>query len=807
MKKRLTLIMLVVLCFLSIFVVNTNKEVEAKDNFSTSPYTTQIIGIGGTLVNSSTAYEGVYVFNPGVANPSDIFIDESDLVYIADKDNGRVLIYNHETKETREIGKGILTGPTGVCVSKSGDIYVADGSSSDDSKKAVYIFNQAGENILKITRPREPLYGISPIKDIAEALVAGDGAIVALKGVVKSIDDNNMRITLEDENGNTIQAYKLATKVAVGDKVIVSGTMTTYNGVRQIAAGASVEFVKEGDDKSSESSSAASYIPTKVSVDSADNIFITSEGNANGIIQIKLNKNEDGTFVEDNLSTYKNESYDFLGYFGPNKSEVTLAKMFEYMFLTEEQKKASPLGVSRPTTNITIDNRNTVYSVVEGETTLSMKKFNVNGINILTGNAFYSPSYQDIWVDNNGFIYTVDKEVGSTDGAISVIDPEGNLLFKFGNTTSGALSIGQFQEASGISVDSKGNIWVTDSKTNSVQVFMRTQYSNIVMNALLNYNEGEYDRAVELYNEVLEMNSSFVQAYVGLGKIAQRNQQYTEALEYFKIAEYKVGYSEVFWELRDEWLSKNLLWVFGLLIALLVLKIFHVYGKAYDKLMPVKGKEVVTKVKGSKLMTELKYLFHILKHPYDTFYDIKFGQKIRFKTALGIFVFFIVMNIFCDYFLTGYLFRPGSVSSFNLGFELLKWGLIILLFVISNYLISSLQNGEGFFRDVFIATIYCFAPLILFKIPLSIVTNVLSYNEQYIVTLANIVLWGISILYVVLMIRDIHNYKLGGLILNILLTVVAMIVMVLIYLMVYILSMQLIEFVVGLIEEAVYIYG
>jgi hypothetical protein len=129
------------------------------------------------------------------------------------------------------------------------------------------------------------------------------------------------------------------------------------------------------------------------------------------------------------------------------------------------------------------------------------------------------------------------------------------------------------------------------------------------------------------------------------------------------------------------------------------------------------------------------------------------------------------------------------------------------MFVIANYLISSLQNGEGFFRDIFISTIFCFAPLILFKIPLSIVTNVLTYNESYLVTLANIVLWGISLLYVVLMIKDVHNYKLGGLILNIILTAVAMIVMVLIYLMVYILSMQLIEFVVGLIEEAVYIYG
>lgn len=714
MRKRLTLIFLSVLCFLSVFVLNV-KKVEAKENFSVSPYTTQVIGIGGGLVNTSTAYEGLLVFNPGVTSPSDIFMDENDILYIADKGNGRVLIYNHETKGTKEIGKGILNGPTGVCVSNSGDIYVAD-----PTLEKAFIFSQEGELLLEIGRPTDPLYGVDEI----------------------------------DEEGNVKKATQ--------------------------------------------------YKPSKISVDSAENIYIVSEGNSNGIIQMKLNRNEDGSFVSKNE---KDGPYDFLGYFGPSPVKKTFAMKFAELFMTEEQKEANqPKAIN--SSNLTIDNRNTVYSVLEFETGVSIKKFNGNGVNILNGNAFYTPSYQDICVDENGFIYTIDNE---EDGVISVIDPEGNLLFKFGNTIKstdgGAMSRGQFGKASGICVDSKGNIWAADLDTNSIQVFMRTQYANTVMNALLNYNQGNYERAVDLYNEVLEMNSSFVQAYVGLGKIAQRNQQYKEALEYFEIADYKAGYSEVYWELRDDWLSKNLLWAMGLIIILLMLKIFHVFGKAYDRFMPIRAKEKVTKAKNSKLMSELKYLVHILKHPYDTFYDIKFGQKIRFSTALGIFVFFIAMNIFCDYFLTGYLFRPGNVNTFNLGFELLKWGLIIVVFVIANYLISSLQNGEGFFRDIFISTIFCFAPLILFKIPLSIVTNVLTYNESYLVTLANIVLWGISLLYVVLMIKDVHNYKLGGLILNIILTAVAMIVMVLIYLMVYILSMQLIEFVVGLIEEAVYIYG
>ena len=196
-----------------------------------------------------------------------------------------------------------------------------------------------------------------------------------------------------------------------------------------------------------------------------------------------------------------------------------------------------------------------------------------------------------------------------------------------------------------------------------------------------------------------------------------------------------------------------------------------------------------------------------MRHPFDTFYEIKFKTRIRFSTAFGLFIFFVLMNIVCDYFITGYLFRTVSTTNFNFAFELLKWGLIIVIFVIANYLISTLQNGEGFFRDIFISTIFCLAPLLLFKIPLSIVSNVLTYNEAYIYNLANTILWAWSIFNIVIMLKDVHNYKLGGLILNIVLTIVAMIVIVLVFLVVYILSMQLFEFVVNLIREAVLIYG
>ena len=523
------------------------------------------------------------------------------------------------------------------------------------------------------------------------------------------------------------------------------------------------------------------YRPTKVVVDKNGNIFITSEGNSTGIIQL----NSDG---------------EFMGYFGPNNVKLTLSLFIKRLFLSKEDRETYASLSPKATTNLAIDKKNIVYTVIDGETGISLKKYNISGTNVLAKDGFFSNSYKDITVDKNGFIYTVDS---SSEGVIQVMDPDGSLLFCFGSTKSGSSMIGEFDSAKGVAVDSNENIWVLDSGGKNIQVFRKTSFAATVTEAILAYNEGDYDGATIAYEEILRQSASFVSAYVGLGKIAQRLEDYDKAIEYFKLANYKAGYSEVYWELRDDWFNKNLVWMIIVLVVLIILKIFHVYSRLWSltKIDLTKFKE---KLANSKLVGELKYLLKIFKKPKDVFYDIKFGLKIRTRTAWGLFIIFILINIFGDYFIRGYLFRSTNVKDMNFAFELLRWGLIILLFVVGNYLVSTLQSGEGFFRDIFIGTMVSFAPIILFKIPVDIISNFLTYNEGYLYQILNGLLWAWSIINLIIMISQIHNYKLGEFILNVVLTFLAVVIMVLLYLVLYILTMQFIQFIIGLFREGVY---
>ncbi len=84
---------------------------------------------------------------------------------------------------------------------------------------------------------------------IPEALAAADGKKVSVTGTVVEIntpfDDyyQNITVTIADENGKTLNLYRLAANVGLGDIITVKGKISTYNNSKQIAQGATAEII------------------------------------------------------------------------------------------------------------------------------------------------------------------------------------------------------------------------------------------------------------------------------------------------------------------------------------------------------------------------------------------------------------------------------------------------------------------------------------------------------------------------------------------------------------------------------------
>ena len=84
---------------------------------------------------------------------------------------------------------------------------------------------------------------------IADALAADDDTKVMVTGTVIRIDTaydsnyKNISVTIADDDGNELYLFRLSGNVAKKDIITVKGTMATYNGARQVAAGATFEAV------------------------------------------------------------------------------------------------------------------------------------------------------------------------------------------------------------------------------------------------------------------------------------------------------------------------------------------------------------------------------------------------------------------------------------------------------------------------------------------------------------------------------------------------------------------------------------
>ena len=82
---------------------------------------------------------------------------------------------------------------------------------------------------------------------VTEAAALADGTLVFIEADVSKItyawSDSSKNMSVDITDGTTtLNAYKLATKVGAGDKIVVYGKVSSFNGTKQIAAGATAEI-------------------------------------------------------------------------------------------------------------------------------------------------------------------------------------------------------------------------------------------------------------------------------------------------------------------------------------------------------------------------------------------------------------------------------------------------------------------------------------------------------------------------------------------------------------------------------------
>lgn len=518
------------------------------------------------------------------------------------------------------------------------------------------------------------------------------------------------------------------------------------------------------------------FKPMKAATDKRGNLYIVSEGTSSGLVQLS-------------------PQGDFLGFFGSNEAAANVKIALQRMIFTKEQRAKLFKNVPPSPTNLSIDGKGLIYTVTQGEKMRSVKKFNISGRNLLPP-MYYELLYTDLTVGPNGHIYAV-----SQDGFLNEFDTEGNLLFIFGASDDGRSRVGLFVNASGIAVDAKQRIFVLDKERADIQLFEPTEFTNQVHEALALYREGFYVKSEQPWREVLKKNGLFDLAHNGLGDAYYKRQLYAESMEEYVIAGDREGYSQAFWEVRNRWLQNNLLavflWAAGAYAFWKLLRWTHRRTGAFNF-----AARAASAVYRYAIIRDLHYLFRMIRHPIDGFYGIKEENKTSVWSASLLYALFFAETIFAIY-CTGFIFQTEDPSYVQLSrVAAFAFG-PFALWVLSNYLVSTISDGEGKFSQVFKGTVYAFAPYLIFKPVLVVASNVLTMNDAFVYSFSGLLIQAWTGILLFLMVKEIHNFTFGETVKNIFITLFCMVIMLLVLFIVYVLLDQVYDFVHSVIREGI----
>lgn len=189
----------------------------------------------------------------------------------------------------------------------------------------------------------------------------------------------------------------------------------------------------------------------------------------------------------------------------------------------------------------------------------------------------------------------------------------------------------------------------------------------------------------------------------------------------------------------------------------------------------------------------IKFPSYVLFHPFDGFYDFKFEKKGKFKIAVLFIALFAILRVL-EIQYVGFVVRDYDPTNLNSFKEIIAVLIVLALFVVGNWSVTTLMNGKGNMKQIFMVTGYSLMPIVFIGYPAIIISNVIGFDEVGFYQ----ILIGISYFGTFWMLftglLNIHEYGLGKTIGAILFTLAAMLLMVFIGLLFFDLLQQFIGF-------------
>ena len=531
-------------------------------------------------------------------------------------------------------------------------------------------------------------------------------------------------------------------------------------------------------------SSTVPFEPVRICADGGERIYVLSRNQTQGIVQFSRK----GTFI---------------GFLGATRVNPSAMQLLYRSFATEEMKKRMLQFIPTEYSNIAATDNGMIFAITEvsGGTVadrVPVRLINPVGNNILRTNGYSIPVGN---VDALGTAYAsrlTDVAVGP-DGLYSLLDNknkrvftydvDGNLLYVFGKTDDND----SFWQ-NGVSMVYHGrDIYILDKGDGSLLRFKPTEFGNQIMQAYQCHAQGDFDGETACWEQVQSIYQGYYLAYFGLGKVAMNDGDYETAMSYFRLSNQPTFYSKAYKLNLAKVLEENLLWMIaGAAILVGGLILLNKFRGKHGR-MP----SFISRVFQSGI--------YVMTHPFNGFWELKWERKGKVSEATALLAATMLVNMICAKF-TPYIFNTALTEQTNIVVPALSYLLLIGLWIVANWCFTTLFDGKGTMKDIYIYTCYSLFPYALLSLPVMLLSLVLTLENASIYH----ALQTFITIYMAFLIftgtLTVHQYSIGRTILMIILSIVGIMILIFLMLLCFNLGVDIYDFISSAIREIIYRY-
>ena len=202
-------------------------------------------------------------------------------------------------------------------------------------------------------------------------------------------------------------------------------------------------------------------------------------------------------------------------------------------------------------------------------------------------------------------------------------------------------------------------------------------------------------------------------------------------------------------------------------------------------------------------LTQGQFVRHVIMHPFEGFEDLRWKKSGSLAIATGIVVLLFIQQLAYNR-MYGFQYYSSYDKIFNIvPFFFRSFG-IFLLYVVCNWAMCTLFDGEGSMKNIYIVTAYSLIPYIAGYLIGTVLSHFLIKDEYIFIQTFEIVGTAWTVVLFISAMKAVHQFSFGKTLALIALTLVAMIAVMFLLVLLLTLFQQVIIFIFTIYTELSY---